>query len=314
MFMKKGILLINLGTPKSPTAKHLRPYLRRFLGDPRVITTPAVIWKPILELMILPRRPKFSARMYQQIWSDEYGSPLAHYTKRQCELLQALASDAVVKYAFSYSEPDIGQVLAEFEAEQVTDLCIIALYPQYSTTTVGSVSDDVMRFYRKRTYVPNLKFVTSFYENEAYLKLVAAKIKQQWVKKDYDKLIISYHGIPESYVKKGDPYQQQCEATTAKLQALLPGIEILHTYQSKFGPAKWLEPATDATVKQLPEQGVKKLLLVSPSFVADCLETLFELNIENRAFFKQAGGEVFDVVSCLNDDRDFVQLLFELSK
>ncbi len=138
--MKKGILLINLGTPKSPTAKHLRPYLRRFLGDKRVIATPDVIWKPVLELMILPRRPKFSAQMYKKIWSAEYGSPLAYYTKRQAELLQALVPDTVVKYAFSYSEPDISQVLAEFEAQKVTELCIIALYPQYSTTTVGSVS------------------------------------------------------------------------------------------------------------------------------------------------------------------------------
>lgn len=170
--MKKGILLINLGTPKSPTAKHLRPYLRRFLGDKRVIATPDVIWKPVLELMILPRRPKFSAQMYKKIWSAEYGSPLAYYTKRQAELLQALVPDTVVKYAFSYSEPDISQVLAEFEAQKVTELCIIALYPQYSTTTVGSVSDDVMRFYHKRTYVPNLKFVTSFYENETYLKQI----------------------------------------------------------------------------------------------------------------------------------------------
>ena len=284
--MKKGILLINLGTPKSPTAKHLRPYLRRFLGDKRVIATPDVIWKPVLELMILPRRPKFSAQMYKKIWSAEYGSPLAYYTKRQAELLQALVPDTVVKYAFSYSEPDISQVLAEFEAQKVTELCIIALYPQYSTTTVGSVSDDVMRFYHKRTYVPNLKFVTSFYESEAYLKLLADKIKEYWSKKVYDKLIISYHGIPE----------------------------ILHTYQSKFGPAKWLEPATDETIKHLPKQGCKKLLVISPSFVADCLETLYELELENRTYFEQAGGEVYDVVPCLNDDPEFVAFLKDLSK
>lgn len=295
--MKKGILLINLGTPKSPNIKHLRPYLRRFLGDKRVIDTPDMIWKPILELMILPRRPKFSAQMYQKIWSKEYGSPLAYYTKRQCELLQALVPDTVVKYAFSYSEPDIAQVLAEFEIEKITDLCIVALYPQYSTTTVGSVSDDVMHFYHKRTYIPNIKFITSFYENETYLKLVATKIKTQWVKKPYDKLIISYHGIPVSYVKKGDPYQRQCEETTAKLQALLPNIEILHTYQSKFGPAKWLEPATDATVDRLPSQGCKNLLVISPSFISDCLETKYELGIENREIFKRAGGKIF--IYCL---------------
>lgn len=311
--MKKGILLINLGTPKSPTAKHLRPYLRRFLGDKRVIATPDVIWKPVLELMILPRRPKFSAQMYKKIWSAEYGSPLAYYTKRQAELLQALVPDTVVKYAFSYSEPDISQVLAEFEAQKVTELCIIALYPQYSTTTVGSVSDDVMRFYHKRTYVPNLKFVTSFYENETYLKLLADKIKEYWSKKAYDKLIISYHGIPESYVKKGDPYQAQCEETTAKLQAMLPDIEILHTYQSKFGPAKWLEPATDETIKHLPKQGCKKLLVISPSFVADCLETLYELELENRVYFEQAGGECYDVIPCLNADPEFIELLKDLS-
>lgn len=310
--MKKGILLINLGTPKGPEAKHLRPYLRRFLSDKRVIDTPDIIWKPILELMILPKRPRFSAKMYQQVWSKEYGSPLKYYTIRQRELLQELTPNAVVKYAFSYSQPDISRVLAEFETQKITDLTIIALYPQYSTTTVGSVSDDIMSFYHQRTFIPNLKFVTSFCEEPTYLDLLATKIKQQWDKKDYDKLLISYHGIPESYIKKGDPYEQLCLNTTKELKKRLPDILVEHVYQSKFGPAKWLTPALDEAVKKLPEQGCKKVLVVSPSFVSDCLETLYELGIENRKYFKDAGGEVFDVLPCFNDDHDFVLLLKQL--
>ncbi|MBD5068879.1 ferrochelatase [Ligilactobacillus apodemi] len=312
--MKKGILLINLGTPEQPDAKHLRPYLRKFLGDKRVIDTPDIIWKPILELMILPKRPQKSAALYQEIWSDEYGSPLKYYTERQRDLLQALNPDASVKYAFSYSEPSIPHVLAEFEAEKITDLRIIALYPQYSTTTVGSVNDAVMKFFHRRTYVPNLRFVTSFYEKEAYLDLLASKIKEKWDQKAYDKLVISYHGIPKSYVDKGDPYEQQCQETTAALKERLPEVEMLHTYQSKFGPAEWLTPAFDQTIAELPKQGTKKILVVSPSFVSDCLETLHELEIENAEVFTKAGGELFDVVPCLNDDPQFIALLNDLVK
>ncbi|MFT8954599.1 ferrochelatase [Liquorilactobacillus satsumensis] len=311
--MKKGILLINLGTPVAPTAAAVRPYLRRFLGDPRVIAMPRLLWKPILELMILPKRPAASAKMYQAIWSQDYGSPLAYYTQKQATRLQALLPDRIVKYAFSYSAPFIPEVLREFAREQVEELTIIPLYPQYSTTTVGSVTDEITAFYHKSTFVPNLRVLTSFYQAPDYIEVLAAKIKNAWQQKHYDKLLLSYHGIPESYVAKGDPYARQCHATTQLLREKLGTIPVLETFQSKFGRAKWLEPATDHTLKSLPQTRIKNVLVVSPAFVSDCLETLHELQLENREYFMSAGGQTYDVVPCLNDDEDFIKVLKNLA-
>lgn len=313
MNQRQGILLINLGTPTTPEPKNVRRYLRAFLADKRVIALPTVFWRPILELFILPRRPYTSAKMYQAIWSDEYGSPLAYYTKRQAELLQEKCPEAKVRYAFSYSAPQLTTALETFAAEEITNLTLIALYPQYSTTTVGAVSDEVMRFYQGKNYLPNLKMLTSFSERPEYLELLATKIKAQTKKEDYDCVILSYHGIPQSYVKKGDPYAKQCCLMTKMLKEQLPELTFLQCYQSKFGPAKWLEPALDKTLQTLPKKGCKKVLVVSASFVSDCLETLFELEIEDRQIFMAAGGEKYDVLPCLNDDACWIELLAKWS-
>lgn len=310
---KQGILLINLGTPTAPDKKSVRRYLRAFLGDKRVVTLPAVFWRPILELFILPRRPYTSAKMYQTIWSAEYGSPLEYYTKRQAELLQKRCPEAKVRYAFSYSEPQLTTALKAFAAEEITKLTVIALYPQYSTTTVGAVSDEIMRFYQGKNYLPNLKLLTSFSERPEYLELLATKIKAQTKKENYDCVILSYHGIPQSYVKKGDPYAKQCDLMTEALKKRLPELDFLQCYQSKFGPAKWLEPALDKTLQALPKKGCKKVLVVSASFVSDCLETLFELEIEDRQKFMDAGGKKYVVLPCLNDDAQWIELLAKWS-
>lgn len=308
--MKKGVLLINLGTPKAPTAQEVRPFLHRFLGDPRVINTARAIWLPILNLMILPKRPAASAAKYKQIWSIEHGSPLAYYTEKQTEQLQKLLPDYRVDYAYSYSHPLIHEGLQKMADAGVDHLTIIPMYPQYSTTTIGSVMDDINRFYYRRARVPELHLVSGFADRSDYLDLLANKIQAELDNAEYDQIIMSYHGIPVSYVDNGDPYPKQCEATTAGVkQRLHTDVPVMQTYQSKFGPAEWLTPATADTMKQLPSKSVKRVLVVSPAFVADCLETLQELDVENRGYFMDNGGQSFKVVSCFNDDPAFTKVL-----
>ena len=308
---KRGILLINLGTPKSPTTADVRVYLRKFLGDKRVIDMPRVVWKPILETMVLPKRPAKSAALYQKIWTAQ-GSPLAYYTESQRQKLQDRFPDVIVREAYSYSEPLIPTALAALEEAGVDDLVIIPLYPQYSTTTVGSVLDEITGFFHERTYIPNLRVVTSFYDHPTYVQLLAKKIRAKWDAGNYDRLLLSYHGIPKSYVDKGDRYVAQCEETTALLkEALGDDVAVYHSYQSKFGPAEWVGPATDATLKEWGQAGLSALVC-SPSFISDCLETVHELGIENRGYFEEAGGKDYGVVDCLNDDDDFIDFLAAL--
>ncbi len=310
--MKKGVLLINLGTPKTPTPADVRVYLKKFLSDPRVIDMPAWKWNPILNLAILPHRPEKSAKLYQAIWSEEHGSPLLYYTQRQTEMLQEELPDYIVRYAMSYSEPEIAQVLLEMEQLEVDKLTIIPLYPQYSTTTVGSVLDDINRFYMGRIKIPSLKIVTDFCDFAPYIDALADKIKRAIDEFQPDKLLFSYHGIPVSYVEKGDPYAERCKLTTKLIMERLGNVSYTETFQSRFGPDTWLTPATDDTLRELPKEGVKRVLVVAPSFVSDCLETLHELEIENKEYFMQSGGTEFKMVPALNDDYSFTQVLKSL--
>ncbi|WP_057895777.1 ferrochelatase [Liquorilactobacillus oeni] len=310
--MKKGVLLVNLGTPETTAVADVRAYLKKFLSDQRVIDMPAWKWKPILNLMILPHRPQKSAQLYQKIWSKEHGSPLLYYTQRQTQLLQQQLVQYVVKYAMSYSSPLIPTVLKEFEALEIDDLTIIPLYPQYSTTTVGSVLDEVNRFYFKRTEIPNLHIVTDFCDFDPYIRVIAQKIKLEIEKFQPDKILFSYHGLPVSYIKKGDPYQKRCTLTTELIMKQLGPYPHFQTFQSRFGPNEWLKPATDTTLKLLPSKGIKRVLVVAPSFVADCLETLHELQIENQAYFLDSGGVDYRMIPALNDDEDFIEVLKKL--
>ncbi len=307
--MKKGVLLINLGTPKTPTPADVRIYLKKFLSDPRVIDMPAWKWNPILNLAILPHRPEKSSKLYQTIWSEEHGSPLLYYTQRQKEMLQAELPDYVVRYAMSYSEPEIAEELLELEQMEVDNLTIIPLYPQYSTTTVGSVVDDINRFYMGRIKIPNLKIVTDFCDYLPYINALADKIKTAINEFQPDRLLFSYHGIPVSYVEKGDPYAERCKITTKLIMERLQNVPYTETFQSRFGPDKWLTPATDDTLRAFPNEGVKRVLVVAPSFVSDCLETLHELEIENQEYFMESGGTEFKMVPALNDDFAFTQVL-----
>lgn len=313
---RKAVLLINLGTPDAPETKAVAAYLKQFLSDRRVIQTPPAIWQPLLKVIIRKRAPK-SAALYRRIWSPTTGSPLLYYTRRQTRLLQELLLDYTVRYAMSYSEPFIADALKEFEKEGVEDLTIIPLYPQYSTTTVGSVHDDVHRFYLDRQSAPTIHLVKDFADFPPYIKALAKKIQAGIDKYRPDGIIFSYHGIPKSYEKKGDPYAERCRLTTYSLVNQLgldeKKIPYFQSYQSQFGPNEWLKPATADLLPALPAKGIKKVLVAAPSFVSDCLETIDELGRENRDYFLEAGGTDYHLVDCLNDDPDWIEALAKLT-
>jgi ferrochelatase len=308
MDKKKGILLVALGTPRSCEADDVRDYLKEFLGDPLVIQKPRWLWLPILNGIILKVRPQKSAEMYKQIWTDE-GSPLMIYTVAQAKQLQDMREDFDVRFAMTYGEPRIDKVIAEMKESGVEEITVLPLYPQYSLTTVEPVIQQVKKIDDK------IKVIRDFHKVESYSDLLAESIREKWQANDYDKLVLSYHGIPLSYVtKKKDAYEEQCKETTRLVVSKL-GLreeEYEHTYQSKFGPEKWLEPATIDRVAELPKENAKKVLICSPAFVADCLETLFELEIENKEVFVENGGETFDFVHPFNDSLDFTRVLSEV--
>ncbi|MDA9470902.1 ferrochelatase [Enterococcus sp. 5H] len=310
---KKGVIIVNLGTPDKPETKEVRAYLKRFLGDKRVIDTNRFIWLPVLHGIILRTRPKKSAALYQQVW-QEAGSPLLIYTKSQAEQLQARFPDHVVRYAMSYSRPLIPEVLKEMQDLGVTDLTIIPLYPQYSTTTTAPIFDEVAKFYLKAEVIPSLHFIQSFYDEPLYIEALANQIKQALAEKTVDKIVFSYHGVPVSYIAKGDHYLEHCQQTTQAVMEQVGDVPFISTFQSKFGPAEWLTPATDQTLKDLPKQGTKNILIITPGFVSDCLETIEEIEKENYGYFMENGGEHFHYIHPFNDDPIFVDILEHLIK
>lgn len=310
---KSAVMLVNLGTPESASKKDVKKYLNVFLSDRRVIKLSPFLWQPILHMMILPSRPQKSARLYRSIWRKD-GSPLLIYAKKQQTFLQERLPDTLIALAMSYSPPHIAETLDQLLAEGVKDLTILPLYPQYSGTTVGSVFDEVMKYFLKNDKIIDLHFIHSFHAHPAYISYYAEKIKRHLAQKPVDALLFSYHGIPLSYHKEGDPYAEECGRTTELIMKEVGDLPFYQTFQSKFGPQKWLKPATDETMKELPAKGVKKLMVITPGFVADCLETLAEIEVENRDYFMENGGEVFDYVHPFNDDEKFADLLAELVK
>ncbi|WP_314059871.1 ferrochelatase [uncultured Vagococcus sp.] len=309
MKKKKGILIANIGTPDKPEPKEVKAYLKNFLGDHRVIDTPRWKWLPILHGIILNTRPKKSAALYKEIWTDE-GSPLLVYTKSQAKQLQERFPDYMVRYGMGYSSPTIADSLTEMANAGVEDITVIPLFPQYSTTTTASVNDAVFRHYLKQENMPSLRLIREFTDHPMYIDLLVDQIKKGVAKHQPDRLVISYHGIPVSYVEKGDPYKDQCQATTdgilAKLELEIPWMV---TYQSTFGKAEWIKPALDQTLVGLPEKGVENVLIITPGFVSDCIETIEEIEAENRGYFIENGGKVFNYIHPFNDDPKFIDLL-----
>ncbi len=313
--MTNAVLLVNLGTPDAPTAGAVRRYLAKFLGDRRVVDLPRWLWWPILHGVILRIRPARSARLYRAVWTER-GSPLATGT---ADLAQAVAahvgSDWIVRDAMRYGNPGIDAVLEELAALDLRRLLVIPLFPQYSATTSASVFDAVTNKLQQWRRVPEFRFVADYHLEPAYIDALAASVQAHWATHGRaDRLMLSFHGIPQRYVRNGDPYQAQCEATAAALRTKLEldDKHLMLCYQSRVGREPWLMPYTDLTLADLPSQGVHSIQVMCPGFAIDCLETLEEIAITNREVFEDAGGERYEYIACLNDSAAQVGLMAEL--
>jgi ferrochelatase len=311
-----GVLAVNLGTPDSPSYFAVQRYLREFLADRRVIDTSRLIWLPLLYGVVLPLRPIKTLRKYRKIWMRA-GSPLAVYSKALAEkigsaLQESLGDEVRVALAMTYGNPSIATAIRELAEQNVKKLLILPLYPQYCSSTTGSVFDRVTRALQRWRWLPQIRFVNQYYNDEGYIEALASRIEQHWIEVgERSHLLFSYHGIPARYVAEGDPYQVQAEATTRLVAArlgLAPSA-FSHCYQSRFGSVVWLQPYTEQTLESLAGSGVRKLTVVSPSFAVDCLETLEEVAIEYRDKFLQLGGERLTLVPALNDDERHARVL-----
>lgn len=311
---KIGVLLVNLGTPDGTDYWSMRRYLSEFLSDPRVIEVPQPIWQLILQGPILTFRPSKSGRAYKKIWTEE-GSPLLLYTKRQAEGLNArMGSDKlIIDFAMNYGNPSIASKVAALKDQGCDRICVVPLYPQYSATTTASVCDRTFKALAKMRWQPAVRTAASFHDQPAYIGALAKSISDHISGLDFtpDKVLMSYHGIPKAYLDKGDPYHCHCHKTTRLVAEQLGWAPdfAMTTFQSRFGPTEWLKPYTDKTLEALPEQGVKNLVVVSPAFISDCLETLEELALEGRDEFLEAGGEAYSVVPCLNDSAAAIDVI-----
>ena len=291
-----AILLVNLGTPDAPTPEAVRRYLAEFLSDPRVVELPRWLWLPILYGIVLRTRPEKSAEKYAKIWTPE-GSPLAVHTKRQAELLQQRLGKPV-RYAMRYGNPSLSRA-SDFDR-------VVPLYPQYSGSATGTVVDAV----------PGKRIVRDFHDHPAYIAALAAVIEKHWVAHGRgEKLVMSYHGLPQRSVDRGDPYQKQCYETSRQLaeKLKLGESEFIVTFQSRFGAAKWLQPYTEPTLVEMARAGAKRVDVVCPGFVSDCLETLEEIGIGARDTFIAAGGTELSLVPCLNEAPEWIDALAEIA-
>lgn len=310
-----GILYCNLGTPDEPKPAAVRRYLREFLSDPRVVEIPRLVWLPILHGIILRTRPKKSAHKYASIWLDR-GSPLAVWTQAQASALQvafeAERPDVVVCHAMRYGQPNVATQLDALVQAGATRILILPAYPQYSGTTTASVLDAVQAWSRTRRAIPEFRFVNRYHDHPAYIGALARQVRRHWAAHGRgQQLLMSFHGVPERTLLLGDPYHCECHKTARLLaEALeLPAGRWKISFQSRFGKAKWIEPATDTVVGQLAREGVRELDVLCPGFPCDCLETLEEIAIEARELFVRLGGTRFSYIPCLNDSVDAVQML-----
>jgi ferrochelatase len=305
----------------APTAEALKPYLKQFLGDYRVIEKNRLLWWFVLNCIILRTRPARSARLYKRIWTDE-GSPLLVHTKRQTELLRERFSRShpslVIRFGMRYGEPSLESAIDELLKEGCARILLFPMYPQYSATTTGSTYDAVFARLLRERFVPTLKVVAPYYADSGYLDALAATINEAYapLKEAPQRLVLSYHGIPEAYVGRGDPYCCMCTETTMGLISRLkiPKEEIIHTYQSRFGRDPWLEPYTDQTIERLARNGIKRIAVACPGFPADCLETLDELGNEGREKFIELGGVRFTLIPCLNEHPGWIDAMEKLIK
>ena len=317
---RTAVLLVNLGTPDEPTAPALRRYLREFLSDPRVVEIPRAVWWPILHGIILRTRPARSAAKYASVWMPE-GSPLAVWTQRQAKALGASMAAAghnvIVRAAMRYGNPSLPNTLDALRAEGVTRVLVLPLYPQYAAATTASVSDKVLQWATQARRMPELRFINEYHDDPGYIDALAQQLRAHWSAHGRgDKLVLSFHGIPKRSLLLGDPYHCHCHKTARLLGAAL-GLskdQMVVTFQSRFGKAKWLETYTEPTLVKLAAAGVKRVDVMCPGFVADCLETLEEIAQEARDAFIAAGGEAFSYVPCLNDAPAWISALGALAQ
>lgn len=301
-----GVLLVNLGTPDAPTTKAVRRYLKEFLSDPRVVEIPKPIWWLILNGVILNVRPRKSAHAYAQVWGPD-GSPLATITKSQAEALQARLGDGImVRWAMRYGNPAIGTVLAEMKAAGCERILVAPLYPQYSGATTATVIDELGRQLAAMRWQPSTRTLPPYYDDALHIAALRDDIARQVRALSFvpEVLLLSFHGMPDRTLHLGDPYHCQCRKTARlvgeALRSEFPDLRIETSFQSRFGPAKWLEPYTEATLTSLAESGIRRLAIAAPGFSADCLETREELAIRGREVFAEAGGLDFAALDCLN--------------
>ncbi|MFA0809937.1 ferrochelatase [Microbulbifer epialgicus] len=320
--MSTAIVLMNLGTPAQPSAPAVRSFLKEFLSDPRVVEIPRPLWLAILNGFILPFRPKRIAPAYEEIWNRSAdgagveGSPLLYYTRRQAELLQEQlrnsGRDIAVEYAMTYGEPRLDKVIADLRQKDYESFIVFPLYPQYSATTTAAIYDQVAQIFRKSRDIPDISLVRDYYHNPLYIKSLANSVREHWqVHGQAEKLLLSFHGIPKANVDKGDPYYRHCMETARLLAEALQIKENRWqvTFQSRFGKAEWLQPYTDRTLIEWGKSGVKSVDVICPAFSADCLETLEEISVENRANFIESGGGDYRYIPSLNLREDHIKAL-----
>jgi protoporphyrin/coproporphyrin ferrochelatase len=313
---KTGVLLANLGSPTAPTTRAVRRFLKDFLWDPRVVNLPRPLWWVILHFFVLPFRPARSAKAYQKVWHEK-GSPLTYLTRELTEKTadQLNAKGITTDFVMRYGEPSIANQLRAFKKAGITDLIILPLYPQYSSTTTASIYDHLVKELNKWRHLPNIQFISDYHQDRHYIAAVAESIEEAWREQGKNELLLmSFHGLPEQLTKWGDPYFHQCHNTAALIAEKL-GLnqkEWMIVFQSRFGKAEWLKPYCVDTLANLPGQGIKTVDVVCPGFAVDCLETLEEIAMENKSIFMKSGGTGYRYIPALNDSKAHVNAIVNL--
>lgn len=316
---KLGILLVNLGSPEAPTPSAVRKYLAQFLSDPRVIEVNPIIWWFALHGIILRIRPAKAAKAYQKVWTEN-GSPLIDISRKQTQAIQKVLENkfrgtVIVDLAMTYGKPSIEEGLNALRKAGARRLLVLPLYPQYSATTTAAVFDQVTNVLQGWRWLPDLRMINHYHDHEKYITALANSIKQSWEKNSRGELLLfSFHGIPKRYFDNGDPYFCHCQKTARLVaeQLELDDKQWQIVFQSHFGKEEWLQPYCDETLQQLPSKGVKQVDIICPGFAADCLETLEEINMENKNLFLEAGGDTYNYIPCLNDSDEHIDALCEV--
>jgi ferrochelatase len=317
-----GVLLVNLGTPDAPDAASVRRYLKEFLTDPRVIEDQGPLWSLILNGAILPVRPRRKALAYRKIWNqDKNESPLKTITRSQAEklgsTLEPLGRHLTVDWAMRYGNPSIASRLQQMVAQGCTRILVMPLYPQYCAATTATVCDEVSRVLMRMRNQPSVRFAPPYYNDSVYIEALASSTSAELSQLPFrpEAVVASFHGVPQSFIDQGDPYHAHCVETVRLLrrQLKLDESKLLMTFQSRFGRAKWLEPATDQTVRNLARKGAKSIAVITPGFAADCLETLEEIAVENARIFRKHGGENFAAIPCLNDSAPGMLVIWQMA-